>query len=73
MTEKTTLDDAIELLHPHKRLLRDILSRTDTHQYLQYVKTHYTACVTCPYQQECPPCTYVEPPITLSQIFRVLT
>lgn len=58
MTQLLDLDSTIELLHPHKTLPKDVLARTDTHQYLNYAKTHYSACLGCVYQLECPPCPY---------------
>lgn len=58
MATPSELDALIEWLHPHKPLPRDILRRTDTHQYLTYVTTHYAPCLICPGWLDCPPCRY---------------
>lgn len=61
MTRLLDLDSTIELLHPHKTLPKDVLARTDTHQYFSYVRRHYTPCLNCTKQLECPPCPYNPP------------
>lgn len=59
MARKTRLDDLVEFAAPSKRLLWDLVSRTDAHQYLTYLRTHLSDyCIYCPYAPECPPCPY---------------
>jgi len=60
VTRTLRLDDAIELFYPHTRLPRDLLSRTDTHQCITYIQTHYDPCAICVSQDDCPPCQYNE-------------